>query len=155
MNRGVYSTATGMIASEQLLDVVSNNLANASTNAFKQDGISFGTAMDMALASEGRPIGSISTGAGVATEYTDFSPGAITSTGNPLDMAIESSKGAFAVQTPSGVSYTRDGAFELNDSRQLVTKQGYQVLGDDGSPITVHQGQLEVGEDGSISAGGV
>ena len=144
-----------MIAAEQLLDVVSNNLANASTNGFKQDGISFGTAMDQALSSEGRNIGSVSTGAGVATEYTDFSPGAIQSTGNPLDMAIESPTGAFAVQTPTNVAYTRDGSFALNDSRQLVTKQGYLVLDTDGRPLQIPQGEIQVGQDGTISASGV
>lgn len=155
MNRGIYSSASALTAAEQQLEVISNNLANASTNGFKQDGISFGSAMQQALVSEGNSIGSISNGTGVANAYTDFSPGAIQSTGNPLDFAIQSASGMFAVQTPDAISYTRDGAFELNDSRQLVTQQGYPVLSNDGKPITIPQGEMQVSEDGTISVGGV
>jgi flagellar basal-body rod protein FlgF len=155
MNRGIYSSASGLTAAEMQLEVISNNLANASTTGFKQDGITFGSAMNQALVSEGNSIGSISTGVGVAQSYTDFSPGAIQTTGNPLDFAIQSPNGAFAVQTPTGINYTRDGSFELNDQRQLVTKQGYQVLADDSKPITVAQGEIQVNEDGTISANGV
>jgi flagellar basal body rod protein FlgG len=143
-----------MVATEKLLDVVTNNLANSSTTGYKQDGVEFASAMDQALYSEGAPIGSLSGGSGVASQYTDFSAGAIETTGNPLDFAIQSQSGAFAVQTPAGTSYTRDGSFGLNDSRQLVTKQGYPVLGDDGRPIQIAQGEIQVQDDGTISAGG-
>ncbi len=154
MNRGIYSSASALTSAEQQLEVISNNLANASTNGFKEDGISFGSAMEQALVSEGNPIGSISSGTGVATSYTDFSPGAIQSTGNPLDFAIQSASGMFAVQTPNSISYTRDGSFQLNENRQLVTQQGYPVLGEDGKPITIPQGDMQVAQDGTISVGG-
>ena len=144
-----------MITAQQMLDVVSNNLANASTNGYKEDGMTFANAMEQQLTSQGAPIGSIGTGATMVNTFTNFSPGSIASTGNPLDIAIGSPVGAFAVQTgPASIGYTRDGSFALNTSRELVTKDGYQVLGTNGSPIQVQQGDLQIGEDGTVTAGG-
>ena len=156
MNRGVYSAATGMVSAEKLLDVVTNNLANSSTTGFKQDGVAFANAMENQINSQGRPIGTLGTGSTCVGQYTDFSPGAVSNTGNALDVAINSVQGAFAVQTgPGTISYTRDGSLAIDANRQLVTKQGYPVLGQDLHPITVGQGEIQIAEDGVISANGV
>ena len=65
--------------------------------------------------------------------WHDFKPGPVQQTGNPLDVAIDGD--AFlVVQTPRGERYTRNGAFQINATGQLVTAEGYQVLGD-GGPI--------------------
>ena len=145
-----------MITSQQMLDVVSNNLANASTTAYKEDGLTFANAMEQQLTSEGSPIGSLGSGSAVINEYTDFSPGSIMSTGNPLDVAIESPKGAFAVQTGDAgqTAFTRDGSFSLNTNRQLVTKDGYLVLDASGNAIQVPQGQVAIASDGTVSGNG-
>src|ERR1043165_6847234 len=108
MQRGVYSAATAMATAQQWLDVVTNNLANASTTGFKKDGLTFNDGLVRELASHagtGPGIGSLGSGAVVKGAYTDFSSGAIAPTGNPLDLAIKTPTGAFAVQTSAGVRY--------------------------------------------------
>ena len=151
MNRGIYAAATGMETSQAWLDVVTNNLANVSTNGFKRDDLLFNDALQKELASNGgmgAPLGSIGSGATVAQEYTSFDQGPIRITGNATDFAISgvsasspNTAAAFAVQTPEGVRYTRDGSFLVNDGA-LTTRDGYAVLDDSGSRITVPTGNL-------------
>lgn len=148
MNRGIYATATGMIAAQQWMDVTANNLANASTTGFKRDSVAFDEAMLRELA---QGVGQIGAGPVAPTPVTVFEPGAIEVTGNPLDIAIASARGLFAVQTPTGIGYTRSGAFTLNDSRQLVTASGEPVLDKQGRAITLPQGTIAISSEGAIS----
>lgn len=143
-----------MSTAQTWLDVVTNNLANASTTGYKKDGVSFDDGLMQALESQGKSIGSIGSGAIVKGYFTDFSAGAQTATGNPLDLAIKTPTGAFAVQAPNGVRYTRDGSFSLNADRQLVDKQGRQVLNTQLQPITIDAGKPVVGEDGVVTVDG-
>lgn len=142
-----------MVTAQQWLDVVTNNLANASTNGFKKDGLAFGDGLVRELAANagaGQRIGSLGSGSTVQTQYTDFSPGVINTTGNALDLAINQEKGAFAVQTKAGLKYSRDGALQINPDRQLVTKTGNLVLNRQLQPIVVPQGKISVTEDGTV-----
>src|SRR5437867_3363233 len=97
MNRGLYTAASGMSASQRMLDVTANNLANVSTNAFKSDGLIFKDALEASMTLGGRPIGEMSFGVESDGGFTNFSAGPISQTGNPLDVAIPDSKGAFKV----------------------------------------------------------
>jgi flagellar basal body rod protein FlgG len=83
--------------------------------------------------------------------WHDMSQGPIERTGNPLDVAIDG-KGFFAVQTPNGTRYTRNGAFEINPTGQLVTSDGYQVMGD-GGPIAFQptDNHVSIGRDGTVT----
>jgi len=162
MIRGIYTTATGMMASEQRLDVIANNLANASTAGFRRDGVNFSEACEREMCADGglgQSLGTLGSGPTATGQYTDFSPGPVTPTGNALDVAIDSPKAAFAVevQQPNGTTqtyYTRDGSFTLNASRQLVDKAGYPVLDDSGRPITLPQGVANISADGTVSVDG-
>ena len=156
MNRGIYATATGMLASQKWLDVVANNLANVSTNGFKRDELAFQDAFvrEMRLnGGKGAEIGSLGSGATLVQQYTVFEQGPINPTGNSLDVAINSEKGLFSVETPQGVRYTRDGSFGLDANRQLVTKQGFPVLDDNGNPIELPEGPVAITDNGTIRAG--
>ena len=135
---------------------MANNLANVSTTAFKRDGVSFSDALEqeMRSGSTGQSLGTLGVGTTDGKEYTVFEPGPTQITGRPLDMSITSQEGMFAVQTPQGTRYTRDGAFVLNDQRQLVTTDGYPVLDDRQQPITIPEGTLGVNEAGEISVDG-
>lgn len=158
MNRGVDSAVSAMSSAQQWLDVVTNNLANASTVAYKRDGMTFndGLLRQMALSGgEGNYIGTLGSGMTVKSFYTDFTAGSIETTGNPLDFAINSPKGAFAVQTPNGIRFTRDGSFQLNNDRQLVDKQGNLVLSTSQQPIKIPTGELAIGTDGLIAVNGL
>jgi flagellar basal-body rod protein FlgF/flagellar basal-body rod protein FlgG len=81
--------------------------------------------------------------------------GALEHTGNPLDLAIEG-LGFFAIQTPNGIRYTRDGSFHRGPNGQLVTAAGEPVLSQAGQSIPVPPGEVSVGSDGALSvAGGI
>ena len=157
MNRGIYATASGMLATQKLMDTVANNLANASTTGFKQDGLAFGDAFQRALYANGGHgpyLGTLGTGATEIDAYTVFDVGAPITTGNSLDVAIQSRDGLFAVQTPQGIRYTRDGSFQLDGEGMLVTKDGHSVLDERQQPIQIPQGQPNIDSDGSVSVDG-
>lgn len=136
------------------MDLIANNLANVSTNGFKRDGISFNDALVRQLQQQGREVGSIGAGAAVQNVYTDRSVGSIQETRNPLDLAIQGEKGFFAIQTPEGIRYTRDGSFGLDVNRQLVTKDGYPVLDEQSKSITLDAGEISIQGDGTVQIDG-
>ncbi len=146
-----------MVAAERWMDVTANNLANVSTTGFKRDGLSFTDMYVRTMSANGglgKTLGTMGSGVTPVNEFTDFERGALNSTGNPLDVAIESRKGLFAVQQNGQTLYTRDGSFSLNNQRQLVTPGGGLVLDRNGQPIDVPAGKLEIAEDGGISVDG-
>ena len=88
-------------------------------------------------------------------EYTEFASGAIAQTENPLDFALQKPNAYFAIQTPDGVRYTRDGSFTIDNEGYLSTKQGFRVLsrvGIDGEGgIIIGQGmQVEADKNGNL-----
>ena len=86
--------------------------------------------------------------------WHDLSQGPVKQTGNPLDVAIDGN--AFlVVQTPRGERYTRNGSFQINAAGELVTTEGYRVVGD-GGPIQfqTNDHDITIGRDGSISVPG-
>ena len=108
------------VALSRELDVVANNIANINTNGYKADGSLF----EEYLASNARS----DTGGRVSYVrdrgvWHDMGAGPTEHTGNPLDLAIDGD-GFFAVQTPRGERYTRNGALHLNSTGQLVTSEG-------------------------------
>ena len=117
------------------LDIIANNIANIDTTGFKADNASFSEFL-MPRASDGQFSGGDKRVSFVQdrASWIDFSPGALERTGDPLNVAIDGD-GYLVVQTPRGQRYTRNGALSLNATGQLVTSEGYQVVGDSG-PIT-------------------
>lgn len=134
------------------LDVVANNIANLNTTGFKADGSVFEeyigpTARDADTTGLDSRISFVRDRA----TWIDMSQGSIVRTGNPLDVAIDGG-GFLAVQTPTGERYTRNGALQINAAGELVTTEGYQVLGEAG-PITLQpkDRDITISEDGTIS----
>lgn len=127
-----------MIANQQWLDVVSNNLANVNTVGFKRDGIVFHDWMERELRAnggDGPSIGTLGAGPTAMKKYTAWTVGTMTTTDNPLDVAITTPRGLFAVEAGSNpgsgqrnIYYTRDGAFQYAPDGRLVTREGYAVL---------------------------
>ena len=104
-------------------------------------------------------IGTMNSGLRLDEIYTNFTQGKLEETGNPLDLAIDG-QGFFVVDTPDGIVYTRDGNFSLNDRGELVTKDGYNLLGLNG-PIVLNTGDedfeitnFSVTEDGQVMVNG-
>lgn len=162
MDRGTYIAASGGQAQFKKVDVVSNNLANASTIGFKREMISaeaqeFNQTLASAIANDNPFAKADSDRAQGVTQvrsYTDFTAGPVQSTGNPLDVALENPKDFFAINTPQGIQYTRAGNFTLNAEGSLVTQDGYEVQGD-GGPIQITGPGPKIQSDGSISVNGV
>jgi flagellar basal-body rod protein FlgF len=138
MDTGLYIAASGMLAQQVRQDQLANDLSNASTPGYKTDASvqsSFG-AMLLANTATGQPIGPINTGVRLGTPVTNLTPATLHSTGQPLDFAV-AGQGFFAVRTPQGIRYTRDGQFQASATGQLVDGQGNQVLSQNGAPIAV------------------
>lgn len=149
MPNGIYSAMTGALAQEEHMDIVANNLANGSTNGFKSVQATFKELLD-----ETREGTKNETQRHVVLDgtYTDFSQGPLQHTHNPLDVAIQG-EGFFVVDTPEGEKYTRNGAFVLNDKRQLTTVSGELVQGTGGA-IEVPEGAvININQSGAVTSG--
>ncbi len=125
MDALTISAASGLRARMETLDMLANNLANASTGGFKLDR-EFYSLYVSPDAEAGQGAGTPATVPLIEKHWTDFSQGVLTPTGNSLDLAL-SGKGFFAASAPSGVVYTRNGSFRLSPQGVLVTSEGYPV----------------------------
>lgn len=158
MIRSLWIAKTGLEAQQTNMDVISNNLANVSTNGFKRQRAVFEDLLYQTLRQPGAQSSEQTTipsglqlGTGVRPVATErlHSQGSLTQTNNSKDLAIEG-HGFFQVLLPDGTTaYTRDGSFEFDQNGQLVTSSGYQVQ----PAITIPQGadSLTVGNDGIVS----
>lgn len=156
MIRSLWIAKTGLDAQQTQLDVISNNLANTSTNGFKRTRAVFEDLLYQtmrqpgALSSQQTTIPSgLMLGTGVRPISTEhiFTQGNLQQTGNALDMAING-QGFFQIQMPDGtLAYTRDGAFQKDNTGQIVTASGYPLS----PPITIPTNALTV----SISRDGI
>ena len=149
----IWAVLSGAMPQEMRMDVLSNNLANVNTTGFKKDRLIFEGLTP--IRRETLPAESsketVPTFAVMTQILSDFEPGAIRDTANPLNLAIEG-EGFFAIQTPDGVRYTRDGNFTQDVQGQMVTRQGFPLLGDGGA-IILPAGTVTIGREGKISVG--
>jgi len=135
MMRSLWTAASGMIAQQGNIDVVSNNLANANTTGFKKSRTDFQDLMYQTMRQSGSATGAdtqlptgIQMGHGVRQVATQkiYTEGSFQA-GNALDMAIEGD-GFFQVTMPDGsMAYTRDGAFKKDSQGRIVTSEGYPI----------------------------
>lgn len=158
MIRSLWIAKTGLEAQQMHMDVITNNMANVSTNGFKKSRAVFEDLLYQTVRQPGAqssqqtqlPSG-LQLGTGVrpvATEKIHLQ-GNLTQTGNPLDVAING-KGFFQVLMPDGsTAYTRDGSFQTDSQGQLVTASGFQVQ----PAITIPADALSVtiARDGTVS----
>ena len=138
----LISAASGMKARMESLDMLANNIANSGTAGFKSDQEFYGLYKDQL------PV--------IQTQWTDFSQGTLTQTGNPLDLALNG-KGMFALNSPNGVIYTRTGTFQVSKNDQLADGSGNTLRNvlDSGNPITVDPTRpVDISKTGVVSQGG-
>jgi len=140
------------VALSREMDVIANNLANMNTTGFKADGAVFEEYISPTASADNFPAADrrISFVQDRAT-WMDLSQGPLERTGNALDVAING-KGYLVVQTPRGERYTRNGAMQINSNGELVTAEGFQVMGESG-PITFQpkDRNIAISQDGTIS----
>ena len=159
MLRSLWIAKTGMEGQQTKLDSVAHNLANVGTNGFKRGGIVFEDLMYQNL----RPAGSatseqsqlptgLQVGLGVraAASTRNFTQGALTGTANNLDLAIKGN-GFFQIQMPDGsTGYTRDGAFQVDASGQIVTNAGHPLQ--PGLTVPIAATAINISLDGTVTA---
>lgn len=136
-------------ATRRRMDVISNNVANMNTTGFKAERPLFSDFLVRSRGGEELLDEELAFVQDVAT-VRDTSEGALQATGNPLDLAINGD-GYFAVETPAGEQYTRNGRFRLDGDGRLVTEHGYAVTAQGGGPIFLGTTDTDV----TISADGV
>jgi len=159
--RALRTAASGMSAQELNIEVISNNIANINTTAFKKNTPQFQDLMYQQVSVSPINLGESSTavsgntlqiGNGVQPTSTEkiFSQGDMTQTNNQLDLAI-SGQGFFQVKKPDGTfAYTRDGSFKVDSEGKIVTSSGYYL----DPSVTIDENTLSVaiGKDGSVQA---
>jgi flagellar basal-body rod protein FlgF len=134
MRIGIYSAALGARQQQKRLEVISNNIANASTSGFKKEVVRFENFL-------------------FQTSSPNLEQGSIRPTGNQFDIGL-SGDGFLKVQTDQGVFYSRTGNLTLNRDGTLITQEGWPVLGK-GGPITIDGANitLRIETDGQIFNG--
>jgi len=157
--RSLWISKTGLEAQQLNVDVISNNLANVSTNGFKRQRTVFEDLLYQQLRQPGAqssqqtqvPSGlQIGTGVRPSATVRIFTAGNLQQTGNPLDVAINGA-GFFQILLPDGTtSYTRDGSFQIDSNGQLVTASGFQVQ--PAITIPANATSITIAVDGTVSA---
>lgn len=128
-----YFATLGSLEEQKRLDIIANNIANSNSPGFKKDSLHFSDV-----------LGEVS--------YTNMAQGPIHDTGDKLDVAI-SGDGFLSVQTDQGTLYTRAGNLTVNSSKQLVTRDGWPVLGKNGPIALENPTNLSISETGQVFDG--
>ncbi len=134
MRIGSYAAALGSMEQSKRLEVIGNNLANATTPGFKKKEVRFTDFL-------------------FQETWSRMNQGTVKTTSHPLDVAIVGD-GLFKVQTKEGIFYTRAGNFTIDESGQLSLPGGALVLGKNGGPIRLDEGEVVIDERGRIIQNG-
>jgi flagellar basal-body rod protein FlgF len=156
--KGLYAAANGLMAIEKRQSVIANNIANAATPGFRRHEVIQKGFYDVFSKTLRQPVYFDSQqgpggGPKVVETFTDTSNGPVATTGEPLNLAIVG-PGFFAVTTPQGDRYTRNGHLTIDVDGQLATVDGGKVQSTGGGPITVQGGSVEVDDNGGVSVDG-
>ena len=149
MDAAGYTTLTRQSGLMRQMEVIAQNIANASTTGFRREGVIFS---EHVARLDDAPSLSMARG---NTRHTDLSQAGVTQTGGTFDLAIEG-EGFFLVQTPQGERLTRAGGFATDAGGYLVTPDGFQLLDAGGAPVFVPPDarSVAIAADGSLSADG-
>jgi flagellar basal-body rod protein FlgF len=147
MQPSIYVGLSSQLALEQRMETLARNVANMNTTGYRAEEIKFSTFLSkkgtdaVNYASEGE-------------SFISRTPGGIEKTGNPLDVAVEGD-GWFAINTPAGTVYTRDGRFSMSAQGQLISVAGHAVLDAGGAPMQLDPegGPPVIARDGMIWQG--
>ena len=144
MYKGIYIALSGAVLKRRNLDIFAQNIANANTTGYKKERISFKDYVVPAdnkndLNDDGRVMADLS------RSIIDFSSGALSQTGNPLDVALHG-KGLFALEDGK---FTRNGSFMMSSEGYLTTESGLKVLGE-GGPVQLQGNRIDILPSGDI-----
>jgi flagellar basal-body rod protein FlgF len=148
MQSALYVSLSAQVALENRLTTIAGNVANLGTTGFRADGVKFDTFLSRAASD---PVAFASAG----KTYISREKGALKQTGNDLDVAVDG-EGWLAVETSSGIAYTRDGRMRIAADGMLQSAAGNAVLDPGGAAIIVdpNAGRISISRDGMISQNG-
>jgi len=150
MENSIYIGLSRQKTMSTNMSIVANNIANMNTPGFRGQNILFKEHMM-------KPQGMEHNISQVAThgQYDNLTPGAVTKTGNDLDVALEGS-GFLGIITPDGVKYSRAGSMSMNSNGELVNSGGEKMASTGGAAISIPSGttEIKISEDGTVSANG-
>ena len=158
MDASMWIAKTGLDAQQTRMSVISNNLANVNTTGFKRDRASFEDMLYQNLRQPGAQVGAdaqaptglmLGTGVRIVSTEKTHTQGSLVTTKNALDLAVQG-EGFFQIAQPDGtIAYTRDGAFKLSATGQLVTPNGAPLQ----PAITIppNVASISIGQDGTVS----
>jgi flagellar basal-body rod protein FlgF len=148
MHAAPHVSLSAQLTLERRLNTLALNLANVNTVGYRATGVSF---HELVSRTGNDPVAFASTG----RDYINRAQGALIQTGNPLDVAVQG-EGFFAMQTPRGTVYTRDGRMRMQPSGALESLDGYPILDAGGAPILLDPdgGLPNIASDGLITQGG-
>ncbi len=149
MDSAMYVALSSQVALQQRLDTIAQNVANIGTAGYRAEGVKFATALEEAAARDSTAF--VSSGETYVTRHA----GSLTQTENPLDVAVQGDAW-FAIATPAGVAYTRDGRLQMQQGGELTTLGGHPVLDVGRAPLIVDPdaGPPVITRDGMITQGG-
>lgn len=155
MQSALYVALSAQVALSNRLETVARNVSNMNTAGYRADEIKFSELLSKAGQDK---VSYASTG----DMFISRQGGALTKTDNPLDVAVEG-EAWFAIRTPEGVAYTRDGRLKMDVDGALRTVNGYEILDAGGLPILLdpeggapnidQSGEILQGEDGAGAIG--
>lgn len=158
MLRALSTAATGMIAQQNYLDVISNNIANVNTTGFKKSRVEFQDVLSQVVKAPGaminqgtfQPVG-VDYGLGVKTAATTkvFSQGSAVSTDRNLDISIQGEGFLQIMKSDGTLAYTRDGSLKLDSNGQICTTDGFLVQPQ--ITIPTDATEIDITEDGNVS----
>ncbi|PZQ97607.1 MAG: flagellar basal-body rod protein FlgF [Cereibacter sphaeroides] len=150
MDASGYVTLTRQSGLMREMQVVAQNIANASTSGFRREGVVFSEFVKKL------PDAPSLSMANASARHIDLSQGGLTQTGGTFDFAIQG-EGFFLVETPQGQRLTRAGSFTPGAGGELQTPDGYRLLDEGGTPVFVPPDARKVtlGRDGTLTADGV
>ncbi len=161
MLNGLYTATSGMAMQQKRMDIIASNLANINTVGHKKELPVFSEYIpnatehpnDIIRDSEYNKM--INSTVRLHDIKVSFEQGHLKETGQQLDMALAKPNAFFAIDTPFGIRFTRDGSFTVNDQNQLTTMEGYNVVSNinTAQPVRVPEGAV-ITEEGNILVDG-
>ncbi|MBI4874040.1 MAG: flagellar hook basal-body protein [Acidobacteria bacterium] len=150
MDSLTMAAAAGLRARMESLELLANNLANASTAGYKADREFY----DLYRSPEAAASPDVARLPLIEKPWTDYSQGTLTATGNPLDLSLDG-RGFFSVDGPGGVLYTRGGGLRLARDGTLATPEGYPLRNAGGRPVRLDPAlPFEIARDGAVRQSG-
>jgi flagellar basal-body rod protein FlgG len=160
MMRSLWTGASGMIGQQFNIDTISNNLANVNTTGFKKNRADFEDLLYQTTKLAGTPATEltvvptgISVGHGVraAASQKLFDQGNLQVTNNKTDLAIDGPGFFRVLQYDGSFAYTRDGAFKIDSSGQVVNSDGYRLMPELILPEDTKPDSLQISADGRVT----